>query len=213
MRFYTKERKAGPRWPVQSWAGEPGFRDFPGLSAAKENRNGSRRTLPKPPPPSSITAVTEKRMPTPSNTLKEVEETLRLVIENLIDGQDGFQKIGDEIKDETLKSYFLAESLKRAQFRGDLESILHQEGVHDIKEKGTAAAVVYRAWGSLKTAFGGGDHALLETAEQAEDEAKEAYEDALTRELPLPVRQLLVSQLAHIEASHDYLKAARDSRK
>jgi uncharacterized protein (TIGR02284 family) len=152
-------------------------------------------------------------MPTPSNTLKEVEETLRLVIENLIDGQDGFQKIGDEIKDQTLKTYFLAESLKRAQFRGDLETILHQEGVHDIKEKGTAAAVVYRAWSSLKTTFGGGDHALLETAEQAEDEAKEAYEDALTRELPLPVRQLLVSQLAHVEASHDYVKAARDSRK
>ena len=149
----------------------------------------------------------------PSNTLKEVEETLRLVIENLIDGQEGFQKIGDEIKDQNLKHYFLAESLTRAQFRGNLETILHQEGVHDIKEKGTAASVLYRAWGSLKTALGGGDHALLETAEQAEDEAKEAYQDALTRELPLPIRQLLVSQLAHIEASHDFVKTARDSRK
>lgn len=152
-------------------------------------------------------------MPTSSNTLKEVEETLRLVIENLIDGQDGFQQIGDEIKDETLKRYFLAESLKRARFRGDLETILHQEGVHDIKESGTAASTFYRAWGELKKAFGGGDHALLETAEQAEDQARKAYEDALTRELPLPVHQLLVTQAAHINASHDYVKAARDSRK
>jgi uncharacterized protein (TIGR02284 family) len=149
----------------------------------------------------------------PSNTLKEEEETLRLIIDSLIDGQEGFQKIGDEIKDESLKRYFLAESLKRAQFRGDLETILHQEGVHDIKESGTAAGTFYRAWGSLKTAFGGGEHALLETAEQGEDEAKEAYRDALTRKLPLPVRQLLVSQLAHIEASHDFVKTARDSRK
>jgi uncharacterized protein (TIGR02284 family) len=149
----------------------------------------------------------------PSNTLKEVEETLRLVIENLIDGQEGFQKLGDEIKNETLKRYFFAESLKRAQFRGDLETILHQEGVHDIKESGTATATLYRAWGDLKKAFGGGDHALLETAEQGEEEAKKAYEDALTRELPLPIRQILVTQLAHVESAHDYVKAARDSSK
>ena len=89
----------------------------------------------------------------PSNTLKEEEETLRLVIDSLIDGQEGFQKLGNEIKDESLKRYFLAESLKRAQFRGDLESILHQEGVHDIKEKGTAAAVVYRALRAARERF------------------------------------------------------------
>jgi len=152
-------------------------------------------------------------MPTPSNTLKEVEESLRLTIQSLIDGQEGFQKIGDALKDETLKRYFLAESLKRAQFRGELETILHQEGVHDIKESGTVTAALNRAWGKLKTALGGGDHALLETAEQGEDEAKKAYEDALNRELPLPVRQVLVSQAAHIQASHDYVKSARDRTK
>jgi uncharacterized protein (TIGR02284 family) len=149
----------------------------------------------------------------PSNTLKEVEETLRLVIDSLIDGQEGFQKIGDSIKDEALKRYFLAESLKRAQFRGDLESVLHQEGVHDIKESGTATGTLYRAWGELKKAFGGGDHALLETAEQGEDEARKAYEDALSRELPLPVRQMLVDQAVHIQASHDFVKSERDRRK
>ncbi len=150
-------------------------------------------------------------MPSPSNTLKEVEETLLLVIQSLIDSQEGFQKIGDTLKDEALKRYFLTESLNRAHFRGSLETILHQEGVHDIKERGSVTAVLVRAWGNLKTALGGGDHALLETAEQAEDETLEAYEDALTRELPLPVRQLLVSQSAHIQSSHDYIKIARDS--
>jgi uncharacterized protein (TIGR02284 family) len=152
-------------------------------------------------------------MPTPSNTLKEVEATLRLVIQSLIDSQEGFQKIGDALKDEPLKRYFLTESLTRAEFRGDLETILHQEGVHDIKESGTMTAAVYRAWGNLKTALGGGDHTLLETAEQAEDEAIKAYQDALTRELPLPVRQLLVTQAGHIQSSHDYVKLARDRSK
>jgi uncharacterized protein (TIGR02284 family) len=149
-------------------------------------------------------------MANPSSTLQEVETTLRQVIQSLIDGQEGFQKIGDELKDETLKRFFLAESLQRAEFRGELETVLHQEGVHDVKESGTASGAVYRAWAGLKSALGGGDHTLLVTAEQAEDEAKAAYAEALNKELPLPVRQILTRQSVHIQASHDYVKAARD---
>ncbi len=152
-------------------------------------------------------------MTTSTVSNKEVESTLRSVIEVLIDGQEGFQKIGDELKDETLKHYFLAESLKRASFRGDLEDLLHKEGVHDVKEKGTASGTVHRAWGELKSKMGGSDHTILVTAEQGEDAAKKAYSEALEKELPLPVHQLLSSQYAHIQTSHDYVKAARDSRK
>jgi len=152
-------------------------------------------------------------MSSPSKDLKEVESALRSVIQALIDGQDGFKKIGEEIKDETLKEYFLAESLTRAQFRGTLESILHQEGVHDIKESGTAAGTIRRAWGGLKATLGGGDASLLSTAEEGEDEAVEAYAKALEAYLPLPVRQVLATQAAHIEKSHEFVRAARDTKK
>ncbi len=143
----------------------------------------------------------------------EVEETLRSVIQNLIDGQEGFQKIGEHLKDETLRRYFAAESLKRAQFRGELEETLHQEGVHDVKESGTVGGTVHRTWGDIKAHLGGGDHTLLETSEAGEDAAKKAYQEALSKELPLPVKQLLDTQYAHIQKSHDYVKAARDVRK
>ena len=144
---------------------------------------------------------------------KEVEETLRSVIQSLIDGQEGFQKIGEHLKDETLRRYFAAESLKRAEFRGELEETLHQEGVHDVKEKGTVGGTVQRTWGDLKAHLGGGDHTLLETSEAGEDAAKKAYQEALAKELPHPIKQLLNAQYAHIQTSHDYVKAARDSRK
>lgn len=149
----------------------------------------------------------------PSKDLKEAEATLTAVIDSLIDGQEGFQKIGEEMKDEALKDYFLAESLQRAEFRGDLETVLHQEGVRDIHESGTASGTLHRAWGELKSALGGGEHAILETAEQAEDEAKKAYAAALDTHLPLPVRELLVTQAVHIQSSHNFVKAARDSHK
>ena len=152
-------------------------------------------------------------MSSPSKDLKETELALRSVIQVLIDGQEGFKKLGEQIKDEALKEYFLAESLTRAQFRGVLESILHQEGVHDVKESGTAAGTIRRAWGDVKSALGGGDSTLLATAEEGEQEATEAYGKASETYLPLPVRQVLTTQAAHIDKSHEFIKAALDTKK
>jgi len=140
-----------------------------------------------------------------------MEHVLLSVINVLEDSQKGFADIGDHLEDETLKRYFLAESLKRASFRGDLEETLHLNGVHDIHESGTATGVLHRIWGDLKARLGGGDHALLETAESGEDEAKKAYADALDQDLPLPVRELLADQQAHILTSHDYVRTHRDA--
>jgi uncharacterized protein (TIGR02284 family) len=144
---------------------------------------------------------------------KEVKETLHAVIESLIDGHNGFQSTGEHLKNDTLKRYFFAESLKRSQFRGELETMLHSEGDHDPKESGSVSAALHRTWGDLKANLGGGDHTLLETAEQGEDTAKKAYKVALEKDLPAPVRDLLTTQYAHIQQSHDYVKAARDSSK
>ena len=146
-------------------------------------------------------------------TNKDVQDTLHSVIESLIDGLEGFQAIGEHLKDETLRRYFAAESLKRASFRGELETMLHTEGDHDPKQSGSVSGTLRRTWGDLKARLGGGDHTLLETAEAAEDAAKKAYKDALDKELPLPAHQLLSTQYAHIQESHDYVKAARDSHK
>ena len=82
----------------------------------------------------------------------------------------------------------------------------------DVKESGTAVATVHRVWGDLKAHLGAGsDHQLLATSEQGEDVAKKAYKEALEKELPLPVRQLLTEQQAHINISHDYVKNHRDA--
>src|ERR1700755_1664361 len=132
-----------------------------------------------------------------SNKNQETEKVLLDVIKILNDGQKGFADIGEHLKDDTLKRYFLAESLKRANFRGELENELHRHGVADVHETGTVAGALNRAWAGLKAKLGGGDHTLLETAEQGEDEAKKAYADALEQDLPLPVRQLVADPQGH----------------
>ena len=150
-------------------------------------------------------------MSTDAGRQHEMQLALNSLITTLVDSQKSFADIGEHLKDETLKRYFLAESLKRASFRGDLEEVLHQNGVHDIKESGTAAGAIHRVWGDLKAKLGGGDHALLDTAEQGEDRAKQAYADALKQDLPLPVRQLVAEQQAHVLTSHDYVRSHRDA--
>ena len=69
----------------------------------------------------------------------EMISVLKSVINVLEDGQKGMAEIGEHLHDEALKTYFLAELLKRANFRGELENELHRHGVADVHETGTAA--------------------------------------------------------------------------
>jgi len=150
-------------------------------------------------------------MPTDTAKNEQLEQVLKDVINILEDGQKGFADIGGHLKDETLKRYFLAESLKRANFRAELENELHRHGVHDVHEEGTTAGTLHRAWFDLKEKFhAADDHSLLASAEQGEDAAKKAYADALEQELPYPLRQLLTEQNAHIVNSHNYVRDHRD---
>jgi uncharacterized protein (TIGR02284 family) len=194
-------------------AGERDFRDFSRLLPVKENRY-------QPADPAvplqlicsieSLRGLGTKMTENGSDKNKEMERVLMEVITTLQDGQKGFADIGEHLKDDTLKRYFLAESLKRASFRADLEAELHRAGVHDVKDSGSASGALHRTWADLKAKLGGGDHTLLNSAEAGEDDAKATYKDALEQELPLPIRQLLTEQQAHILTSHDYVKRHRD---
>lgn len=138
---------------------------------------------------------------------------VKSVIQVLHDGHKGFAAIGSELKDETVKHYFLEETQVRSKFAAELENELHHLGVHDVHEGGTAAGTAHRIWGDLKAKLGGSDHSLLETAEQGEDEAKAKYDAALRETLPGTIRDLLRRQQQHILESHDRVRSMRDNQK
>jgi uncharacterized protein (TIGR02284 family) len=145
--------------------------------------------------------------------LDKVESTLKDVIETLRDGHQGFIELGQRMQDATARRFFMEETQVRAEYAAELENELHRLGVKDVKVRTSPSSKAHRFWGELKAKLGGGDHALLDTAEQGEDVAKKAYADALKQELPLPIRELLVRQQEHIVAVHDKVKAMRDSKK
>lgn len=139
--------------------------------------------------------------------MADTNELVKTVIQVLNDGQKGFADIGEHIKDPGMKSFFMSESQERGSFARELESA---SGLSDVG--GTVAAPVHRLWGDLKANLGGGDHTLLETAEQGEDAAKKAYEAALAdTTVSGPIRALLQKQQTHVLSSHNKVKAFRDS--
>jgi uncharacterized protein (TIGR02284 family) len=145
--------------------------------------------------------------------LDKVESTLKDLIETLRDGHEGFIELGKRIQDPAARRFFLEETQIRAEYAAELENELHRMGVKDVKVGTSASSKVHRFWGELKAKLGGGDHALLDTAEQGEDLAKKAYSDALAQELPLPIREMLVRQQEHILVVHHSVKGLRDSKK
>lgn len=143
---------------------------------------------------------------------KKVQTTLEKLIDVLKDSHQGFTDIGKHLEDAQVRTFFLQETQKRAEFAAELENELHRLGVKDVKQDGMVSGSIHRAWGELKAKLGGGDHTLLATAEQGEDAAKKAYHDALEEHLPNDVRDLLVRQEAHIKQAHDTVRGYRDAK-
>lgn len=137
---------------------------------------------------------------------------VKTVIQVLHDGERGFADIGEHLKNLSTKAYFVQEAQTRGTFARELEA---EYGTIDGESNdigGTAAGTVHRIWGDLKANLGGGDHTLLETAEQGEDAAKKAYKEALEdTSVSGALRSILLRQQPHIQASHDKVKALRDS--
>ena len=141
--------------------------------------------------------------------MADSNDLVKAVIEVLNDGQKGYVDIGEHITNPELRSFFMSESQTRGTYASELAAAA---GMSDVG--GTATAALHRSWGDLKAKLGGGDHTLLETAEQGEDAAKKAYQEALAdSSISGPVRSLLLQQQTHILSAHNKVKAFRDSTK
>lgn len=143
---------------------------------------------------------------------EKVKATLGKLIDVLRDSHQGFMDLEKNLQDPAARTHFLNETQVRANFSGELENELHRLGVKDVHQSGMISGKVHRTWGELKAKLGGGDHTLLATAEQGEDVAKKAYEEALKEHLPADVRDVLTRQQTSVIASHDKVKAMRDSK-
>ena len=141
----------------------------------------------------------------------DVVSTLNNLIETCKDGQNGFQEAAEGVQNSNLKSLFYEYSQQRAQFAGELQSLVRELG-GDPENSGSTAAALHRGWINIKSAVTGkDDNAILSECERGEDVAKNAYQEALRMNLPANVQSVVQRQAQAVKEAHDRVRNLRDS--
>jgi uncharacterized protein (TIGR02284 family) len=144
-----------------------------------------------------------------NNAISVLEE----LIQTCKDGQKGYQEAASKVKRSDLKTFFNEQSLERSRFAGELEAELIRLGKPDKKVSGSVVGSLHRAWIDTKVGLGGDDKTVLAWLENGEDHAKDAYQKAVTGDLPEDVAQIVRRQAASVQAAHDKVKSLRDMAK
>ena len=139
----------------------------------------------------------------------QVISALNSLIEVNRDGQKGFQEAAEKVEAPQIKTFLLEQSRSRAQFVGELQPLVQSLGSAP-ENTGTIAGALHRGWMDLKSALGGGDHAIMAATETGEDYAIKEYKKALDETLPAPVREVVERQLQSVKQTHGKVKAMRD---
>jgi uncharacterized protein (TIGR02284 family) len=145
-------------------------------------------------------------------TSAEVAEILNDLIEINNDRIVGYEKAIKELKDDDLDLKVLFASLISQSHQAKLELGTEVQALGKDMETGTTnSGKIYRAWMNVKAAFTGkSSHSILENCEFGEDAAQKAYDDALSSDLPLYLKEMLQKQRTLLMSSHNEIKALRD---
>ena len=146
-----------------------------------------------------------------ATTTKSISSVLNGLIETCKDGQHGFRTAADDVKNPSLKSLFDELSMERGRFVGELEHLVRSVG-EDVEDSGSVAGAMHRAWIDLKSALSSGsEHSILSECERGEDSAVAEYREALERDLPSTIRNVVQQQYYAIQQAHDRVRELRDS--
>jgi len=143
----------------------------------------------------------------------DVISTLNNLIETCRDGAEGFKDAAESIKHSELKTVFYEYSQQRAQFGAVLQELVRELG-GDPTKSGSSAGAIHRGWMELKAAITGGDEqSILNECERGEDSAKEAYMDALNKNLPANIADVVRQQSQAVQAAHNRVRELRNAEK
>ena len=144
---------------------------------------------------------------------KETIEILNDLIQINNDRVKGFEKALIDVEgDNELKLVFTEKIAESHRFRAELGREVEVLG--GDAEAGTSfSGTLHRNWLDMKAKFTGhSEHSILEDCEFGEDAILKAYKTAVADEhLPAYLNDTLNDQLTVLQASHDEIKALRDS--
>ncbi|MES2535772.1 MAG: PA2169 family four-helix-bundle protein [Pseudomonadota bacterium] len=140
----------------------------------------------------------------------DVISTLNDLIETCKDGQEGFRTCADDASDAKLKSIFTDRAQKCAQAAEELQTLVRARGGNPETTSSVSAAL-HRRWVDIKSAvLGKDDEAILNECERGEDVAVSSYRNALDKDLPPEIRNVVERQYQGVLKNHDMVKSLRD---
>jgi uncharacterized protein (TIGR02284 family) len=145
-----------------------------------------------------------------SDTIKDTIKVLNNLIETSKDGEAGFRTCAKDVKDTQLQSLFNNRARECAAAAGELQGLVLELGGKP-EDSTSVGGDVHRRWVDLKALITGkSDEAILNECERGEDVAKKHYAEALEKDLPAKVREVVQRQYAGVIRNHDQIKALRN---
>jgi uncharacterized protein (TIGR02284 family) len=141
---------------------------------------------------------------------KDPLKMIEKLIEVCKDGEKGYKDAAEHAKRSDLKTFFTTQSSERGRFARELQAVLMNLGKTEKKESGTVAGALHRAWIDTKVGLGAGDKSILESVEKGEDEARDAYREAIGTPLPPEAADVVSRQARSVQTAHDQVKTLRD---
>jgi len=161
----------------------------------------------------------ENRLQTPtwrgsavSTKNDDVIDTLNDLIETCKDGEEGFQaaarRVGSD-GDSDLRALLDIYALQRAGFRAELQNEVLRRG-GEPENSGHVSASLRRGWLEARSLAAGTDYAaperdseVLADCESGEKAALENYADALKKNLPHDLMEIVENQFEQIRLAHE----------
>lgn len=140
---------------------------------------------------------------------------LKNLIEINNDRTLGFKKALEDLEpiNADLQVIFTTAAAESERFAQELTVLVEQHGAEVDDNDESVAGAIHRAWIDVKALFGGKDRkSILEEAERGEDAIKAAYKKVMdSGDVTGQALETVLDQAAQIRASHDKIKALRDS--
>ncbi|GAB3558087.1 ferritin-like domain-containing protein [Spirosoma fluminis] len=140
---------------------------------------------------------------TVKETRGEILDALNRLLTRNHDAEKGYQEASENVKDNELKSLFMAQSRQRAEFAMELDREIRALGGEP--DNGTSlAADLHRAWINVKATFASDDDkATVQECQRGDQDAIENYNSVLQEtDLVASTRELLLRQKQSIDSAH-----------
>lgn len=146
-----------------------------------------------------------------TKTNEEVISALNDLIETAKDGEQGFRAAAEGVQNSELRTLFNMYAQQRARFASELTNEVLRRG-GDPAKSGHVSAAFHRGWINIKQAVTGkSEPAIIDECERGEDAALENYQDALKKNLPADLLDIVQEQYAEVKDAHSRIRALKQT--